>query len=452
MPQLHVQHALLETGWQRDVLIRIEGPRIAAIEAGAAAPAGVERLAGIAVPGVANVHSHAFQRAMAGLVERRGPEDDSFWTWREVMYRFLARMTPDDVEAIAAWAYVEMLEAGFTAVGEFHYLHNAPDGARYADPAEMAGRIVAAAEASGIGLALLPCFYAHGGCGGKAAKPGQARFLSDIESFRRLIEASRRHLSRLDGAVLGIAPHSLRAVDAAELRALVDAWPAGPIHMHAAEQMGEVEECIAWSGARPVEWLLANMAVDARWCLIHTTHMTPQESRDLAHSGATAGLCPITEANLGDGIFEAARFLDAGGRIAVGTDSNVRISVAEELRTLEYGQRLRERKRNRLGPTGASTGRHLFDLARAGGARALGLDGGMLAVGKVADIVVLDAEHPALIGRDGDAALDAWLFASGDGVVRDVIAGGRHVVVDGRHVARDAVLARFAAAMRRLPI
>ena len=452
MPQLHVQHALLETGWQRDVLIRIEGPRIAAIEAGAAAPAGVERLAGIAVPGVANVHSHAFQRAMAGLVERRGPEDDSFWTWREVMYRFLARMTPDDVEAIAAWAYVEMLEAGFTAVGEFHYLHNAPDGARYADPAEMAGRIVAAAEASGIGLALLPCFYAHGGCGGKAAKPGQARFLSDIESFRRLIEASRRHLSRLDGAVLGIAPHSLRAVDAAELRALVDAWPAGPIHMHAAEQMGEVEECIAWSGARPVEWLLANMAVDARWCLIHTTHMTPQESRDLARLGATAGLCPITEANLGDGIFEAARFLDAGGRIAVGTDSNVRISVAEELRTLEYGQRLRERKRNRLGPTGASTGRHLFDLARAGGARALGLDGGMLAVGKVADIVVLDAEHPALIGRDGDAALDAWLFASGDGVVRDVIAGGRHVVVDGRHVARDAVLARFAAAMRRLPI
>jgi formimidoylglutamate deiminase len=452
MAQLHVQHALLETGWQRDVLISIEGRRIAAIEAGASATAGAERLTGIAVPGVANVHSHAFQRAMAGLVERRGPEDDSFWTWREVMYRFLARMSPDDLEAIAAWAYVEMLEAGFTAVGEFHYLHNAPDGTHYADPAEMAGRIVAAAEASGIGLALLPCFYAHGGCGGKAAKLGQARFLSDIESFWRLVEGSRRHLSRLDGAVLGIAPHSLRAVDVAELRALVDAWPAGPIHIHAAEQIGEVEECIAWSGARPVEWLLANMAVDARWCLIHTTHMTPQESRDLARSGATAGLCPITEANLGDGIFEAARFLDAGGRIAVGTDSNVRISVAEELRTLEYGQRLRERKRNRLGPIGASTGRHLFDLARAGGASALGLDGGMLAVGKIADIVVLDAVHPALIGRDGDAALDAWAFASGDGIVRDVFACGRHVVVDGRHVARDAVLARFAAAMRRLPI
>jgi formiminoglutamate deiminase len=450
MPQLHVQDALLETGWQRDVSITIEGRRIAAIEAGVAAPAGAEQFSGVAVPGVANVHSHAFQRAMAGLVERRGPDDDSFWTWREVMYRFLERMSPDDVEAIAAWAYVEMLEAGFTAVGEFHYLHNAPDGTRYADPAEMAGRIVAAAQASGIGLALLPCFYAHGGCGGKAPKPGQVRFLSNIDAFWRLTEASRGHLSRLDGAVLGIAPHSLRAVDAGELRALVDAWPAGPIHIHAAEQTGEVEECLAWSRARPVEWLLANMAVGERWCLIHATHMTEKESRELARSGATAGLCPVTEANLGDGIFEAVRFLDAGGRIAVGTDSNVRISLAEELRTLEYGQRLRDRKRNRLGPAGASTGRHLFDLARVGGAHALGLDSGALAVGKVADIVVLDDAHPALVVREGDAALDSWTFAAGDGVVRDVFAGGRRVVVQGRHVAREPILARFAAAMRRL--
>ena len=451
MPQLHVQHALLETGWQRDVLISIEGRRIAAIEAGASAPAGAERLAGIAVPGVANVHSHAFQRAMAGLVERRGPEDDSFWTWREVMYRFLARMSPDDVEAIAAWAYVEMLEAGFTAVGEFHYLHNAPDGTRYADPAEMAGRIVAAAEASGIGLALLPCFYAHGGCGGKAAKPGQARFLSDIESFRRLIEASRRHLSRLDGAVLGIAPHSLRAVDAAELRALVDAWPAGPIHMHAAEQMGEVEECIAWSGARPVA-MAARQHGRGRPLVPdpHDAHDAAREprpgtlrrhGRSLPHHGGQPrrrhlrgrAVSRCGRAHRGRHRQQRAHFGCRGAAHA-----GVRPAPARE-------------KRNRLGPTGASTGRHLFDLARAGGARALGLDGGMLAVGKVADIVVLDAEHPALIGRDGDAALDAWVFASGDGVVRDVFAGGRHVVVDGRHVARDAILARFAAAMRRLP-
>ena len=313
---------------------------------------------------------------MAGLVERRGPEDDSFWTWREVMYRFLASMTPDDIEAVAAWAYVEMLEAGFTTVGEFHYLHNAPDGTHYADPAETGGRIVAAAEMSGIGLALLPSFYAHGGCGGQPPTPGQARFLFEVDSFWRLLESSRRHVERLEGATLGIAPHSLRAVDAPELRALVERWTAGPIHIHAAEQAREVEDCVAWSGARPVQWLLDNMGLDARWCLIHCTHMTPDESARLAKSGAVAGLCPITEANLGDGIFEAPRFAAAGGRFAVGTDSNVRIALNEELRTLEYGQRLREQKRNRLGPIGASTGRHLFDTRpprrRAGSGPRLG--------------------------------------------------------------------------------
>jgi formiminoglutamate deiminase len=351
------------------------------------------------VPGVPNVHSHAFQRALAGLVERRGPEEDSFWTWREVMYRFLGVMTPDDIEAVAAWAYVEMLEAGFTRVGEFHYLHNAPDGTRYADPAETGARIAAAAETSGIGLTLLPCFYAHGGCGGLPPKPGQMRFLSDLDGFWQLMDASRRHLVRLPGAILGIAPHSLRAVDAAELRSLLENWPSGAVHIHAAEQTGEVEECLAWSGAQPVEWLLANMPVDARWCLMHCTHMTAEESQALARSGAVAGLCPITEANLGDGIFDAPSFLDAGGRFAVGTDSNVRIALNEELRTLEYGQRLRERKRNRLGPAGASTGRHLFDAARSGGAQALGLHCGALSVGLTADIVILDEAHPALVAR-----------------------------------------------------
>jgi formiminoglutamate deiminase len=359
-------------------------------------------------------------------------------------------MSPDDIEAVAAWAYAEMLEAGFTSVGEFHYLHNAPDGSRYADPAETGARIVAAAAAAGIGLALLPSFYAHGGCGGRPPKPGQARFLSDLDGYWRLVEASKRHLSRLDGSVLGLAPHSLRAVDAAELRSLVEAWPAGPIHIHAAEQTAEVEECVAWSGARPVEWLLDNMGVNGRWCLIHCTHMTSAEGRALAHSGAVAGLCPITEANLGDGIFEAASFLDAGGRTAVGSDSNVRIALSDELRMLEYGQRLREQKRNRLGPVGASTGRHLLDVARLGGAQALGIDTGAIAVGRTADIVVLDGTHPALTGRTGDAALDAWIFAAGDGVVREVFAGGRRVVADGRHVCRDALLRRFTAVMHRL--
>jgi formiminoglutamate deiminase len=387
---------------------------------------------------------------MAGLAERRGPDDDDFWTWREVMYRFLAQLTPEDVEAIAAMAYVEMLEAGFTAIGEFHYLHNAPDGARYADPAEMGARIAAAAGASGIGLTLLPSFYAHGGCGGRAPTSGQMRFLSDIDSFWKLMEASRRHVGRIDGAVLGLAPHSLRAVDAPELAALLASWTAGPVHIHAAEQMREVDECLAWSGARPVQWLLDNASVDQRWCLIHCTHMTEDESRRLAQSGAVAGLCPITEANLGDGIFEARRYLDAGGRIAVGSDSNVRIALNEELRTLEYGQRLRARRRNRLGPEGASIGRHLFDAARRGGAQALGLESGALAAGCTADVVVLDLSHPALAARRGDAILDSWTFAAGGGVIRDVFAAGRAVVRDGAHVRRGEISRRFAAAMQAL--
>jgi formiminoglutamate deiminase len=343
-----------------------------------------------------------------------------------------------------------MLEAGFTAVGEFHYLHNTPEGSRYADPAEMAARILAAAAESRIGLALLPCFYAHGGCGGKPPAQQQTRFVSDLNGFGALMAASRAHVAKLDGAVLGIAPHSLRAVAGNELRQLLKQHPDGPVHIHAAEQTGEVEECIAWSGARPVEWLLDNMPIDERWCLIHCTHMTAGEGRGLARSGAIAGLCPITEANLGDGIFEAPRFIQAGGRFGIGTDSNVRISLAEELRTLEYGQRQRERRRNRLGPSGASTGRFLFDWARQHGARALALNSGTIAAGQTADIVILDDSHPALAGREGDAVLDSWIFSSGDGLVSAVFAGGHQVVADGQHIRREALRRRFTATMQRL--
>jgi formimidoylglutamate deiminase len=405
---------------------------IDAVEPGVAAPPDAARMGGIAVPGIPNVHSHAFQRAMAGLAERHGPEDDSFWTWRDVMYRFLAHMSPDDIEAVAALAYVEMLETGFTTVGEFHYLHNAPDGSRYADPAEMAGRIIAAASEAGIGLTLLPCFYAHGGCGGQPATSAQARFLSDLDGFADLVDASARHLRRLDGASLGIAPHSLRAVDAQELGELVRAYASGPIHMHAAEQAREVDECLAWSGARPVEWLLDNMPIDQRWCLVHCTHMTQVETQRLARSGAVVGVCPITESNLGDGIFPAVAFEQAAGRYAIGSDSNVRIAANEELRTLEYSQRLRDQRRNRLGSQGSSTGRVLLDAACDGG-----------------DIVVLDHSHPALIGRCEDAVLDAWIFAAGN-VVSDVFASGRHVVVDGRHTRADHVRSRYAETATQL--
>jgi formimidoylglutamate deiminase len=450
--RLYVSRALLAEGWRSDVLITVEGRMISAVMPDVSPPADALRLAGIAVPGLPDVHSHAFQRAMAGLTERRGPEDDSFWTWREVMYRFLARMTPDDIEDVAALAYLEMLEAGFTTVGEFHYVHNAPDGSRYADPAETAGRIAAAAGESGIGLTLLPCFYAHGGCGGKPAKPGQMRFLSDLDGFAAIVEGGRRHLQSLAGARLGIAPHSVRAVDAGELEHLVRAFPSGPVHIHAAEQVLEVEECVAWSGARPVEWLLDHMQVDPRWCLIHCTHMTSDETRRLARSGAVAGLCPLTEANLGDGTFSGIEYEQAGGRLAVGTDSNTRIAANEELRALEYSQRLRHQRRNRLGPAGGSTGRGLFEMARVGGAQALALEPlstGGLAAGQAADIVVLDDTHPALVGRTDDAVLDAWIFAAGH-VVRDVFAGGRHVVADGRHVRTSDIRRRYAKAVNRL--
>lgn len=452
MDTYHFETALLEDGWRQDVLVRIDGSTIAEVQPGVPLPVGAARLHRIAIPGMANVHSHAFQRAMAGLVERRGPEEDSFWTWRDVMYRFLAAMSPDDVEAVAAWLYVEMLEAGFTCVGEFHYVHHAADGTPYADVGEMAGRIVQAAASTGIGLTLLPTFYAHGGCGGAAPKPGQRRFLNDVDRFLALADSARRHLAGLEEGqgVLGIAPHSIRAVAPDELQALLAAFPQGPVHMHAAEQTAEVEECRAWSGRRPVEWLLANAGVDARWCLIHATHMTAEEITGLAARGAVAGLCPITEANLGDGIFEAPAFFAAGGRIAVGSDSNVRIALGEELRTLEYGQRLRDRKRNRLGPAGSSTGRYLFDAAVAGGAQALARASGAIAVGQDADIVVLDGDHPVLAGRRGDAILDALVFAGGDGLVRDVIAGGRHVVSEGRHIHRDTLRARFSDVMVRL--
>lgn len=436
MQTLWFESALLGTGWAKSVRIGVADGHITSIETGAQ-PSGERH--GVALPGLSNVHSHGFQRGMAGLSERRGRPDDDFWSWREVMYRFLDRLTPDHIAAITAQAYVEMLETGFTRVGEFHYLHNDVGGGRYADPAETAGAIAAAAQASGIGLTLLPVFYAHGDFGGAPPAPGQRRFLSDVDGFARLVEASRARLPA--DAVLGIAPHSLRAVTPEELAAIIP-LVNGPIHIHAAEQTKEVEACIAWSGARPVEWLLDNAAVDARWCLIHSTHLTNGECDRLAASGAVAGLCPVTEANLGDGIFPAIRYLEAGGRIGVGTDSNILVDAAGELRGIEYSQRLAHRRRALLAREGASVGRTLFDAAQAGGAQALGVTGG-IAIGRPADIVALDPDHPALAGMADDTLLDAWIFAARHGAVDAVWRGGRKVVTEGRHIAAAAVAARY---------
>jgi formiminoglutamate deiminase len=443
-------HAFLPEGWARDVRVDIRDGAIVRVEAGAKAD-GARHMPGIAVPGLPNLHCHTFQRAMAGLAERRGPAHDSFWTWREVMYRFLGQLSPEDVEAITAFAYMEMLERGFTSVAEFHYLHHAPDGTPYADLGEMAARIAAAAAATGIGLTLLPSFYNYGGFGGAQAVPGQRRFLNNPDRFLKLVERSRTALAPLPGAQLGIAPHSLRAVTPATLRMVVEATPEGPIHIHAAEQTKEVEDCLAWSGRRPVQWLLDEMRIDRRWCLIHATHMTGAETSRLARAGAVAGLCPLTEASLGDGVFNGLEFLEANGRFGVGTDSNIDIDAPAELRQLEYSQRLLHRGRNIMTTReGESTGRRLFTEALAGGAQALQRETGAIAAGKRADIVVLDDTHPDLVSARDDVRLDAWIFVAGRAAVRSVLVDGRQVVTEGRHNGRDAIGERYRATLARL--
>jgi formiminoglutamate deiminase len=450
MSRLHFTSALLPSGWANDVQVVITAGAIAQVTPDVAPAAGDERHA-IALPGLASLHSHAFQRGMAGLAELRGDSTDTFWTWRETMYRFALAMTPDDVAAVATLLYVEMLEQGFTRVGEFHYLHHDRDGSPYADIAEMAARIAQAAEASGIALTLLPSFYAHGSFGGAAPHDGQRRFTCSVDQFATLMAASRNAISTLPGANIGIAPHSLRAVTPDELAAITPLAEGGPVHIHAAEQVKEVEDCLAWSGRRPVQWLLEQAPVDPRWCLIHATHMTDAEVSAFGKSGAVAGLCPITEASLGDGIFAAHEFLAAGGAFGVGTDSNVLVGVADELRQLEYGQRLKHRQRNVLSSgAGRSTGRTLFDHALAGGAQALAQETVGLAPGARADIVTFDAAHPSLAGRAHDALIDGWIFAAGAGAIDCVWAGGHKVVEGGRHKLRHAARERFNTAVRRL--
>ena len=447
MSALWFEAALVGDDWADRVRMQMADGVISAITTGVDPAPGDERHR-IGLPGLPNLHSHGFQRGMAGLAEQRGATSDDFWSWRDVMYRFLDRLGPEDVEAIAALAYVEMLEAGFTRVGEFHYLHHDADGQPYADPAEMAARIVAAAEASGIGLTLLPVFYAHGGFGGAAAGAAQRRFLSNVDSYARLVEASRAAGAILPDAVVGIAPHSLRAATPGEIRTILPLAADGPVHIHIAEQRKEVADCLAWSGRRPVEWLLGEMPVDDRWCLVHATHVTEAERATLARSGVVAGLCPITEANLGDGIFPAAAYLADGGAFGIGSDSNVLISASEELRLLEYGQRLSRHERCVLADTRPSVGATLFTGALAGGSRALGVAGG-IAIGHAADLVSLDADDPSLVARSGDRLLDSWIFASRAGI-DCVWRRGVRLVEGGRHIKSDETRRRFSAVLTRL--
>jgi formiminoglutamate deiminase len=450
MTVLWAERALLPGGWAHGVRVGIGADgRIAAVAAGSA-PEGTR--VPLLLPALANVHSHAFQRAMAGLSEARGPQPrDTFWTWRQIMFRFLEQLTPEDVEAIAALVQMEMLEAGYATNVEFHYLHHRPDGGAYDDVAEMAARIAAAAARTGIGLTLLPVHYQHGGLDRRPLGPGQRRFGTDPEGFARLLDASEAALGPLPAdAGLGVAPHSLRAVSPEGLALCAGLRPGRPLHMHLAEQLPEIDEVLAATGRRPVEWLLDHHAPDRRWTLIHLTHMTDDETRRLAATGAGAGLCPITESSLGDGIFNGMVWRAAGGRIGFGSDSNVRVALAEELRTLEYSQRLRDTARAILAEPGRSTGRVLYDCGLDGGATAAGRDTGAIRAGLWADLCAVSLANPVMAGRDGDAMLDSLVFAGGEGLVREVWAAGRHVVRDGRHVARDAIVAEYLACIARL--
>lgn len=442
---IFAERVLMPAGWAENVRIEVADGVIAHMQAGADPRSGDERHA-ILVPGMGNVHSHAFQRAMAGLTEMPGPGSDNFWSWRDLMYRFALAFDPDQLEAVASQLYVEMLEAGFTRVGEFHYLHHDKDGRQYADIAEHSVRIAAAAGETGIGLTLLPVFYAHSQFGGQAPGEGQRRFINDTGSFDRLLQGARKAVQTLNHARVGIAPHSLRAATIEEIRALTALDFDGPIHIHIAEQVKEVEDCIAFSGLRPVDYLLRNSDADGRWCFIHATHMTDTETTAMAERGVVAGLCPITEANLGDGFFEAPLFLDHGGAISIGSDSNVQIGVAAELRQLEYSQRPLRRARNVIAHDGRSTGRTLFDRALAGGGRALMHETG-IAAGMPADFVSLRPVHD--VGFAGDRILDSWIF--GEGMRVDCVwVGGEQLVADGRHCRRDRIEGRFVRVMREL--
>jgi len=453
--KLHFANALLPTGWAENVEVTFDGDGlVGAVTADTPAPDGAP-ISGFAIPGLPNVHSHAHQRAMAGLAERAGPGSDSFWTWREAMYAFAARMTPQDLKAIAAQLYVEMLKGGYTAVGEFQYLHHQPNGVAYGHRAEMSLGCLAAAEDTGIAITMLPVLYAYSDFGGAPPLERQARFINDADGMADILNQVATATAKLPAANFGLAPHSLRAVTVPLLSDVITELdrinPAAPIHIHIAEQVLEVEACLATNGQRPVEMLLDQIVVNDRWCAIHATHISPNESKGLASSGAVAGLCPTTEANLGDGIFPAPGFIGAGGAISIGSDSHITVDASDELRILEYSQRLRDGGRNILacGPD-QSTGRTLLDRVLAGGAQALGQPVGALEVGRRADIVVLDDDHPALAGRQGDGALDSWIFSGGRSCVRDVYVGGQHVIESGRHRDEDAILQTFRSTLDRL--
>ncbi|XVO87834.1 formimidoylglutamate deiminase [Pseudomonas palleroniana] len=452
MSAFFAERALLPNGWANDVRLEVGADGLLTkVEVNASADA-AERLRGPVLAGMPNLHSHAFQRAMAGLAEVAGNPNDSFWTWRDLMYRMVGKINPDQLHVIARQLYIEMLKAGYTSVAEFHYVHHDASGQPYADRTELSRQISQAAASSGIGLTLLPVLYTHAGFGGQAPNDGQRRFINSTENYLDLQARLKPILATQPAQALGLCFHSLRAVTPQQISAVLAASDKTcPVHIHIAEQQKEVDDCLAWSGKRPLQWLYDNVEVDERWCLVHATHADADEVKRMAQSRAIAGLCLTTEANLGDGIFPAVDFLAQGGRMGIGSDSHVSLSVVEELRWLEYGQRLRDQRRNRLYRSDQPmVGRTLFDAALDGGTQALGQPIGRLEVGKRADWIVLDGSDPYLATAVDDGILNRWLFAGGDRQVRDVLVNGKWVVRDGHHAGEEESSRAFTQVLKDL--
>lgn len=451
MEKIFAKRALLPSGWAENVGVQIDDEGyIENITTGGEEEC--DTSVGILLPAPVNVHSHSFQRAMAGLTENRGPGlTDSFWTWRSLMFRFLNQLTPKNIESIATYVQMEMLEAGYATNTEFHYLHHRPGGAEYDQVAEMVERIAAATERSGIGLTMLPVHYQYGGCNKSELKEGQIRFGNTLERFEHLFENSKKILGYLPkDTTLGVAAHSLRAVGRKELIELVKLAQKQPIHMHLAEQPAEVEEVLATWQKRPVEWVLENLQINDQWCLIHCTQMLSHETRELAQSGAVAGLCPITEANLGDGIFDGLNWVNNGGSFALGSDSNIKISLTDEIRSLEYSQRLKDKSRASLAQEDKSTARRIFDKMLIGGAQATNRKTGEIRIGNWADLFSLNDNHVNLLNAQGDNILDCFVFSIGDEIISEVWSAGRHQVQAGLHVDRETIIADYKSTLREL--
>ena len=438
--------ALIDDGWAKNVRVTLDNVgKINKVESGIEKNNDDQYLRNrILLPALSNLHSHSFQRAMAGLTEKRLSGKDSFWSWRKLMHKFLECLTPERIEVIALLVFMEMLECGYASVGEFHYLHHQQGGNHYLNIAENSCRIVSAAERVGIGLTILPVFYTTGVLNGETLSNGERRFLNEFDQYLSILSKTQDAIKNVPkDYLIGVAPHSLRTVPPVYLKEITEARSSGPIHIHIAEQVKEVEFIESSLGARPVEWLLNNVNVDSRWCTIHATHMTKKETKNLAKSGAVVGLCPITEANLGDGIFDGRELLLSGGRYGIGSDSNIRVSLTEELRLLEYSQRLSRKERNLMTNKNGSVGLSLYKDALIGGCQALGRKSGSIAEGNWADLITLNSETLELFDCFEDEFLDRWIFTGNDSLVREVWSAGRLMVVDGIHIHHKKIEKQF---------